>query len=117
PADRLFGIGANLERPAGQSIDVFGVRVSYTNPHKFGQTGVLQAMSVDYSDNIFSPYAHSVVQQCIEGQPVPASGPTCINDVVGQVHFGESILGRTLSGPLNGELFKVNFKVTGNGTS
>ena len=113
----LFGIGVNLNLAAGQSINVFDVRINYTNPHTFVQTGVLQAMSVDYSNNIFSPYAYSVVQQCIDGQPVPASGPTCINDVVGQVHFGESILGRTLSGPLNGELFKVNFKVTGNGTS
>jgi len=112
-----FQVDVNLSLVAGESINVFDVRVNYTNPHSYVVAGVLKAVSIDYSNNIFSAYGTSVLEDCVDGQPIPANGPTCPFDVLGQVHFAESILGAKLTGPLNGQLFGVTFQVTGNGTS
>ena len=112
-----FSVNVSLSLSSGESINGFDVRVNYTNPHSGVAQGVLHPVSLDYSRNIFSSYQTTVLEECIDGQSIPASAQGCTNDVLGQVRLGEFILGKTLSGPLSGELFRILFQVTGYGNS
>ncbi len=112
-----FGIDIKLNLISGQSINGFDVRINYTNPHSGISQGVLQALSIDYSNNIFATYSNNVLEECIDGRSVSSSGTGCTNDSLGQVRLGEFILGQTISGPISGQLFHLFFKVTGNGNS
>jgi PKD repeat protein len=114
--NEIFSVDVNLNLVSGEVINGFDVRVNYTNPHSGISQGVLRAASIDYSTNIFSPYGNTVLEQCIDGVAVN-NGSGCTSDVLGQVHFGEFVLGRTLPGPLTGRLFSVTFQVTGGGNS
>lgn len=111
-----FTVDVDLNLVAGEVINGFDVRINYTNPHSGVAQGILSAQRIDYSTNIFSSYGYSVLEQCIDGRSVN-NGSGCTTDVLGQVHFGEFVLGRTLSGPLTGQLFRVTFQVTGGGNS
>jgi hypothetical protein len=115
-----FGIDVKLNLASGQSINGFDVRINYTSPHSGISQGVLQAQSIDYSNNMFSSpsYSTNVLEECIDGRSIPSSGTGCTTDSLGQVRLGEFILGKTISGPINGaQLFHVLFTITGNGTS
>lgn len=113
----IFGVNVSLNLSSGETINGFDVRINYTNAHSTVAQGVLHALSIDYSSNIFSPYGNNVLEECIDGQPVSPNGSGCTNDFLGQIRLGEFVLGRTLSGPLNGQLFRATFQVTGNGNS
>src|SRR5438093_11278978 len=47
----LFNIAVCLSLAAGQSINVFHVRINYKNPHTFFQTDVLKTITNEYSNN------------------------------------------------------------------
>jgi hypothetical protein len=113
----VFGVNVSLNLASGQTINGFDIRINYTNPRSGISQGVLHATGIDFSSSIFSTYGTNVLEECIDGQPVKPNGSGCTNDFLGQVRLGEFVLGRTLSGPLTGQLFRVTFQVTGNGNS
>ena len=121
-----FSVSVNLTLLAGESFNAFDVKVNYTNPHYQTASGtvqgVLQAISLDYSQNVFatSPYSFQVLAYCIDGGAVGniGSASACATDTVGQVHLAEVLTGpHNITGPLTGELFTVNFQVWGSGYS
>lgn len=114
--NEVFTVDVDLSLLSGQQFNGFDVRINYTNPNSGVSTGVLKATHIDYSSNVFSAYGNTIVEQCIDGVSVN-NGVGCTTDVLGQVHFGQFVLGRTLKGPLTAQLFRVTFQVTGLGTS
>lgn len=115
-------MSVNVELAAGQSLSSFQVRVDYSHPYSVNyqgvKSGVLQAMSIDYSNNLLSSKGHTPVSECIDGiAPVGYNPGGCLNQTIGQVQLGEVILGSALAGPLTGLLFNVSFRVAGLGTS
>jgi hypothetical protein len=116
-AGNQFSVVVNLKIPSGLYVSAFDVRLNYTNPHTSYAQGVLNALSVDYSNNIFASYQArgeaSVTAECINGISVLSTGSGCTGEIVGQVHLTEALLGQKLSGPLDGPLFSILFNVTG----
>jgi PKD domain len=115
--NEVFTVDIDLDLTSGEVFNGFDIRINYTNPHSGVSQGVLTATRIDYSTNIFSTYGNTIVEQCIDGVAVN-NGVGCTTDFLGQVHFGQFVLGRTFSGPLFAQqLFRITFQVTGFGTS
>ena len=118
------GIGSNvnnnltvqvrLNLTEGESINAVDVVLNYTT---YQGNGVLLPLSIDYSSsNIFVGSNVNVLSECIDG--VPQHGTNCPSgEGIGTVHFAEVLIGSTLSGPDDGTLFQVKFKIVGTGAS
>ncbi len=116
----VFTINVNLNLSSGESINGFDVRLNYSNAHTALFRGVVQALSISYSGNVFSSYQSNVLVECIDDISVIQGGSGCPSDdspSPGQVHLVEGIIGQTLAGPQSGTLFSVTFKVWGLGNS
>jgi PKD repeat protein len=126
----IFNVSVNLNLLAGESINAFDVIINYTNPHEIlvngtDIRGVLQPTNIFYFNNIFNDttLTHgetaSVLTKCIDGQSVgnfPAAG--CSGENPGQLHLAEVLYGSIpITGPVNGQLFTIGFKVLGPGYS
>jgi PKD domain len=107
-----FTVSVSVSISSGEAINSFDVRVNYTNP----QT-VLRAVSIDYSNNLFSSYPNDVPAECIDGISKLANAAACASEDLGQVHLVEAVLGTSINGPQAGTLFQITFRVIGNGTS
>jgi hypothetical protein len=119
---QTFSVSVNVSLASGEYLSSFDVRVNYTNYHSSYVQGVLDALSVDYSSNLFSSYearGQTVVPaECINGISVLTTASGCSSDTIGQVHLTEVLLGQAkLAGPLIGQLFRIIFNVTGYGSS
>jgi PKD repeat protein len=57
------------------------------------------------------------VVECIDGISQISSAAGCSGEIIGQVHFAESVLGPALKGPVSGALFTISFQVVGLGSS
>jgi PKD repeat protein len=108
-----FSVNVNVNIVSGESVQGFDVRVNYTNPPM-----VIRSSAINYSSNIFASYSNSgPVVQCRDGISDISNAAGCAGEVVGQVHFAESILGSGLSGPISGTLFTMTFQVASQGNS
>jgi PKD domain len=107
-----FSVSVSLSISGGEAINSFDVRVNYTNPKS-----VLRALSIDYSNNLFSSYQTDVPAICIDGISKLANAAACVSEDLGEVHLVEAVLGTSITGPQVGTLFRINFQVIGNGTS
>jgi hypothetical protein len=108
-----FSVNVNASIIAGQYFQGFDVRVNYTFPNV-----VLQATGINYSSNVFASYQNSgPVVECIDGISQISNAAGCSGEIVGQVHFAESVLGPALKGPVSGILFTITFQVVGLGIS
>jgi PKD domain-containing protein len=115
----FFSVNVLLMLPSGQQINGFDVRINYTNAFTSANPGILRAVSLSYSGNLFSSYSSSVLVDCID-DIAQQSGNGCPPDdssVPGQIHLVEGITGQTVSGPLSGVLFTIGFQVKGLGSS
>lgn len=115
----IFSVNVLLMLPSGQEINGFDVRINYTNAFTSANPGILRALSVSYSSNVFSS-SGTVLVDCIDdiAQQGANGCPSDDSSVPGQVHFVEGITGQTLPGPVNGALlFTIDFKVEGVGSS
>ena len=118
-----FWVNVRVNLTSGASINLIDVRLNYTNVYNPNtRTGAIQAVpyqGINYTNNIFSGYSGGPIYECVDGSPIIDQG--CANDdfSIGQVHFGQVIIGSGLvSGPkTNVLLFGVLFKVFVNGTS
>lgn len=114
--NQSFTVSVSVNLASGEAINGFDVRVNYTNPHTAAFKGVLQAVSVSDTSNIFSSYQSTQVPiECIDD--ILIQGTDCQDDSLGQVHFGEVLAGSEVIGPFQGTLFVMTFKVTGFGNS
>jgi hypothetical protein len=107
-----FSVSVNVSISSGEAINSFDVRVNYTNP-----STVLRAVSIDYSNNLFSSYQNDVPAECIDGISKLANAAACASEDLGQVHLVEAVLGTSINGPRAGTLFRIIFQVMGNGNS
>jgi PKD domain len=107
-----FSVSVDASISSGEAINSFDVRVNYTNP-----SIVLRAVSIDYSNNLFSSYQNDVPAECIDGISKLANAAVCASENLGQVHLVEAILGSSISGSISGTLFRIIFQVVGNGNS
>ncbi len=115
----IFSVNVLLILPIGQQINGFDVRINYTKAFTSSNPGVLRAVSISYSNNVFSS-SGSVLVDCIDdiAQQGANGCPPDDSSVPGQVHFVEGITGQTLPGPVNGgALFTIGFQVKGAGSS
>jgi len=114
----FFTVNVMLILPSGESINGFDIRINYTNAFTIVNPGVLQAKTITYSNNLFAPYSSNVFVECIDGTAIQGSNGCPSEDApLGQFHLSEIITGQELTGPVNGLLFSVTFKVTGSGSS
>jgi PKD repeat protein len=110
---QIFYVSVNASVIAGQYFQGFDVRVNYTSPNV-----VLQATGINYSSNVFASHQNSgPVVECIDGISQISNAAGCSGEIIGQVHFAESVLGPALNGPVSGTLFTVSFQVVGLGSS
>ncbi len=110
---QIFSVSVNASITVGQYFQGFDVRVNYTNPMV-----VLQATGINYSSNVFASYQNSgPVVECIDGISQISNAAGCSGEIIGQVHFAESVLGPSLKGPVSGTLFTITFQVVGLGSS
>jgi PKD repeat protein len=112
----FFVIKVMLNLAQGQSMNEFDVKMNYT----FGGPSYgIKAVSVDNSNNIFTPYSNTTLLDCIDGVAQLRGVTSCTRDDIlpGQVHFAEAILGTTVTGPITGLLFSIKFNVTGTNPS
>lgn len=109
-----FSVNVEVNILSGESVQGFDVRVNYSNPES-----VLQVTGINYTGNIFAPPQSSSgpVVQCRDGISDLPNAAGCSGEVVGQVHFAESLLGPALNGPITGTLFTITFQVMGQGNS
>jgi hypothetical protein len=106
-------VSVNASIITGQYFQGFDVRVNYTSPNV-----VLQATGINYSSNVFASHQNSgPVVECIDGISQISNAAGCSGEILGQVHFAESVLGPALKGPVSGTLFTITFQVVGLGNS
>jgi hypothetical protein len=107
---------------SSEVINQFDVRLNYTNGYSpSGPTGLVKAVSLDYSKNVFATSGYTVATQasCIDDITYGPDGFCAIDDspTIGQVHVAQTIVGGTMSGPIaKGLLFSVTFTVNGTQT-
>jgi hypothetical protein len=110
---QFFRVNINASILSGQFVQGFDVRINYTNP-----SVVLQATGINYSNNIFASHQNSgPVVECIDGISQISNAAGCSGEIIGQVHFAESLLGPALPSPISGTLFTITFQVSGQGSS
>lgn len=110
---QVFYVSVTASITIGQYVQGFDVRFNYTNPSL-----ILQATAINFSSNIFASHQNSgPVVECIDGISQISNAAGCSGEVIGQVHFAESILGPALPSPVSGTLFTVSFQVAGQGNS
>jgi PKD repeat protein len=109
---------------AGQSINGFDIRLNYTNYWTPTQSspGVIQAnasLGFNFANNVFSGRDPLSSAACIDDIVVISSAICPTDDaIIGQVHLAQTILGASMSGPLQAQfLFSVTFNVKGIGSS
>jgi PKD domain-containing protein len=115
----IFSVNVLLILPVGEQINGFDVRINYTKAFTTSNPGVLRAVSLTYSNNVFSS-SGTVLVDCIDdiAQQGANGCPPDDSSVPGQVHFVEGITGQTLPGPVSGGLlFTIGFQVKGTGSS
>ncbi len=116
-------VNVMMNLTAGQSINGFDVRLNYTNYWTPIQTsGVVQANTTagfNFDNNIFAGRSPFVSAACIDDQVVYANAICATDDaIIGQVHLAQTIVGASISGPLQAQfLFSVSFNVKGVGSS
>src|SRR5260370_12716816 len=118
-ANSILSVNVLVMLPIGQQINGFDVRINYTKAFTSSNPGVLRAVSISYSNNVFSS-SGSVLVDCIDdiAQQGANGCPPDDSSVPGQVHFVECVTGQTLPGPVNGGvLFTIGFQVKGAGSS
>jgi hypothetical protein len=115
-----------MDLSGAEPINGFDVRLNYTNFYSPNRTppGVVKAISLDYSNNVFVTYGYTVttLASCIDDVTYGPNGFCAPDDVSpGQVHVAQVITsnnGGTISGPLSKALlFSVKFTVNATGTS
>src|SRR6266436_5360900 len=112
-SSQFFHVNINASILSGQFVQGFDVRINYTNPQV-----VLQATGINYSNNILASHQNSgPVVECIDGISQISNAAGCSGEIIGQVHFAESLLGPALPSPISGTLFTITFQVAGQGKS
>jgi hypothetical protein len=109
-----------LNLTAGTAINTFDVRLNYSNIYNppFTPKGVLRAVSIDYSNNIFSSLSPTVGADCIDGIPVLNQNCAPDDTGLGWIHFLEFAAGNGQAGPVSSALlFKLTFSVNATGQS
>ena len=117
PENHNFTLYVNVNIPVGQVVNVFDVRINYTNPGTQLGQGAAQVENLNYSSGLFRQA--TVLVDCIDGQSQisPAVCPSDDSSAPGQFHIAMSLLGAGIAGPVDGTLFTFTFRVTGNATS
>ncbi len=121
-----FTVSVRLNLTAGEIINGFDVRLNYTLPgitfpdsvvrvSRPGAASLNYTGSLSYTGNIFAgKQGASVLLECIDG--IIIMGQNCPNELFGQIHFTESLLGDVIQGPIvGGLLFRARFFIKGNG--
>jgi hypothetical protein len=122
----VFTVNVKMDLSGAEPINGFDVRLNYTNFYSPVPPahGVVKAISLDYSNNVFvnAGYTVTTLASCIDDVTYGPNGFCAIDDVsAGQVHVAQAITSTTsatISGPLNNALlFSVTFTVNATGTS
>ena len=120
----VFTVNVMMDLSGAEVINQFDVRLNYSNWYSPSPPthGVVKAISLDYSNNVFAKSGYQVATQasCIDDITYGPDGFCAIDDApsIGQVHVAQTIVGATLPGPLSGALlFSVTFTVNATGTS
>jgi len=122
----IFTVKVKMDLSGAEPINGFDVRLNYTNFYSPVPPahGVVKAISLDYSNNVFvsGGYTVTTLASCIDDVTYGPNGFCAIDDVsAGQVHVAQAITSTTsatISGPLSDALlFSVTFTVNATGTS
>ena len=110
-------ISVRMNLASGERINGFDVRLNYDYARS---GGVVDALGVDYSNNIFAGGNAVTTAKCADGVALDTDGfcPTDDSPSGGQVHLAQVLVATPIPGPLsNLLLFTITFAVNGTGSS